>query len=78
MVTVRGRGSGRVNIAGLTGYRPAHRSRLFYRLLAYHGRKNEKKGFGWTDCRDLLAAANQFDTAYGASLGGTGAIEPYE
>lgn len=44
VVTVRGRGSGRVNIAGLTCYRLGHHSRLFYRLLVYHGRKNEKKG----------------------------------
>ena len=59
IVTVRGRGSGRVNIAGLTCYRHGHRSRLFFRLLVYHGRKNEKKGFGWTDYRDLLTAAHQ-------------------
>ena len=59
IVTVRGRGSGRVHIAGLTCYRPGHRSRLFFRLLVYHGRKNERKRFGWTDYRDLLTAAHQ-------------------
>jgi DDE superfamily endonuclease len=59
IVTVRGRGSGRVNIVGLTCYRPGHRSRLFYRLLVYHGRMNEKKGFGWADYRDLLTAAHR-------------------
>lgn len=59
IVTVCGCGSGRVNIAGLTCYRPGHRSRLFYRLLVYHGRKNEKKGFGWQDYPDLLVAAHR-------------------
>jgi hypothetical protein len=47
VVTVRGRGSGRVSIAGLTCYRPGHRSRLIYRLHVYRGRRGEKKGFGW-------------------------------
>lgn len=59
VVTVRGRGSGRVNIAGMTCYRPGDRSRLIYRLLAYHGRRNEKKGLGWRDYRDLLESAHQ-------------------
>lgn len=59
IVTVRGRGSGRVNIAGMTCYRPGHRSRTFCWLLVYHGRKNKPKGFGWKDYRDLLAAAHQ-------------------
>ena len=59
IVTVRGRGSGRVSIGGLTCYRPGHRSRLIFRLHVYRGRRNETKGFGRTDYRDLLAAAHQ-------------------
>ncbi|MFF1839082.1 MFS transporter [Streptomyces sp. NPDC058231] len=51
---VRGRGSGRVSIAGMTCYRPGERSRLIYAVREYRGRKDEPKGFGWRDFRDLL------------------------
>ncbi|GFN09727.1 hypothetical protein GCM10010298_70570 [Streptomyces microflavus] len=49
VVRVRGRGSGRVSMAGMTCYKPGERSRLFYAIREYRGRKNEPKGFGWKD-----------------------------
>ncbi|GAA2941655.1 hypothetical protein GCM10010518_30980 [Kitasatospora cinereorecta] len=63
VVRVRGRGSGRVSMAGMTCYKPGERSRLFYAIREYRGRKNEPKGFGWKDYRDLVIRAH-------AQLGG--------
>ncbi|MEU1201647.1 transposase [Streptomyces sp. NPDC005813] len=58
VVRVRGcRGSGRVSMAGMTCYRPGMRSRLIYSVREYRGRKDEPKGFGWRDFRDLLVRA---------------------
>ena len=54
VVTVRGRGQGRANVAGVVCLRPGHRSRFFYRLHVYHGRKGEPKTFTWQDYRDLI------------------------
>lgn len=59
VVAVRGRGSGRISLAGMSCYRPGRRSRLIYRSCVYRGRKNEKKGFTWADYRDLIIAAHQ-------------------
>ncbi len=58
VVRVRGRGSGRVSMAGLTCYKPGRRSRMFYALHTYRGRTNETKGFSWRDFRDLLVRAH--------------------
>ncbi|WP_405859796.1 transposase [Streptomyces sp. NBC_00090] len=52
-----GRGSGRVSMAGMTCYKPGERSRLIYRIREYRGRKDEPKGFGWRDFRDLIVRA---------------------
>ena len=49
VVRVRGRGSGRVSMAGMTCYKPGERSRLIYAIREYRGRKDEPKGFGWKD-----------------------------
>ncbi|XXC88408.1 DDE endonuclease [Streptomyces sp. A5-4] len=57
-VRVRGRGSGRVSMAGMTCYRQGKRSRMFYSFHVYRGRKNEKKGFAWEDFRDLIVRAH--------------------
>lgn len=54
---VRGRGSGRISMAGMVCYKPGERSRLIYRLREYRGRKGEPKGFGWRDFRDLIVRA---------------------
>ncbi|MFE6946510.1 transposase [Streptomyces chartreusis] len=57
VVRVRGRGSGRVSMAGMACYRTGERSRLIYSIREYRGRKGEPKGFGWRDFRDLLIRA---------------------
>jgi transposase len=63
VVQVRGRGSGRVNMAGVVCFRPGHRTHLFYTLHIYHGRRGEKKTFAWQDYRDLIVATHrQLDT----------------
>ncbi|WP_435887738.1 IS630 family transposase, partial [Streptomyces niveus] len=54
VVRVRGRWSGRVSMAGMTCYKPGERSRLIYAIREYRGRKDEPKGFGWRDFRDLI------------------------
>ncbi|MFE1198124.1 transposase [Streptomyces olivaceoviridis] len=57
VVRVRGRGSGRMSMAGMVCYRPGARSRLLYAIREYYGRKDEPKGFGWRDLRNLLVRA---------------------
>lgn len=54
-----GKGSGRVSVAGLICVKPGERTRLIYRTITHHGRKNEKKGFRETDYAALLDAAHQ-------------------
>lgn len=58
LVRVRGRGSGRVSMAGLTCCKPGKRSRMFHSVREYRGRKGEPKGIGWRDLRDLLVRAH--------------------
>ncbi|WUH92469.1 transposase [Streptomyces sp. NBC_00433] len=58
VVRVRGRGSGRVSIAGMTCYKPGERSHLIYAIREYRGRKDEPKGFAWKDYRDLVIRAH--------------------
>ncbi|MFF4854641.1 transposase [Streptomyces rubiginosohelvolus] len=45
-------------MAGMTCYKPGERSRLIYAVREYRGRKNEPKGFGWKDYRDLIVRAH--------------------
>ncbi|GAA2215679.1 hypothetical protein GCM10009850_111470 [Nonomuraea monospora] len=59
IVTVSGKGSGRVNLAGLLCCKPGRRTRLIYRMLVYRRRKNERKGFTQPDYARLLDAAHQ-------------------
>ncbi|WTZ85425.1 transposase [Streptomyces sp. NBC_01384] len=49
---------GRVSIAGMTCYKSGERSRLIYAIREYQGRKDEPKGFGWKDYRDLIIRAH--------------------
>jgi hypothetical protein len=58
VVSVNGKGSGRVSMAGLIATRPGLRTRLFYRLHVYHGRKREPKGLGEADYMRLLCAVH--------------------
>lgn len=55
---VRGRGSGRVSMAGMVCFRPGDRSRLIYSFRVHRGRKGEPKGFAWHDYRDLIVRAH--------------------
>ncbi|MEU9269126.1 transposase [Streptomyces sp. NPDC048251] len=57
VVRVRGRGSGRVSMAGMVCYQPGRRSRMFYAVREYRGRVGQPKGFGWRDLRDLVVRA---------------------
>jgi putative transposase len=58
VVSVSGKGSGRVSMAGLIATRPGMRTRLFYRLHTYRGRKHEVKGFRERDYMQLLSAVH--------------------
>lgn len=47
VLRVRGRGSGRVSMAGMTCYKAGERARLFYAVREYSGRRGQPKVFGW-------------------------------
>ena len=47
-----------MSVAGLICIKPGQRTRLIYRTITYHGRKNEKKGFGIAELQTLLTAAH--------------------
>lgn len=53
-----GKGSGRVSMAAVLAFRPGLRTRMFYRIHVYHGRRTEAKGFGGADCMPLLCAVH--------------------
>lgn len=57
-VSVTGKGSGRVSMAGLIVVRPGLRTRLSYRIHVYHGRKRETKGLGEADYQRLRCAVH--------------------
>uniref|UniRef100_UPI0039083EDD transposase n=1 Tax=Streptomyces bacillaris TaxID=68179 RepID=UPI0039083EDD len=58
VVRVRGQGSGRVSIAGMTCYKPGERSRLFYAIREYRGRKKRAEGLRLEGLRDLVIRAH--------------------
>ncbi|MDI6099276.1 transposase [Actinoplanes sp. NEAU-A12] len=58
VVSVTGKGSGRVSMATVLAVRPGLRARLFYRIHIYRGRKKEPKGFGEADYMLLLCAVH--------------------
>ena len=58
MVTVSGKGSGRLSVAGLACYRPGSRSRLFYRVRVHRGRKGERRSMSEADYAELVTAAH--------------------
>jgi hypothetical protein len=62
VVTVSGKGSGRISIAGLVCFQPGRRAsppRLIYRTRTHRGRKGERRSFSERDYADLLDAAHQ-------------------
>lgn len=54
-----GKGSGRVNLAGMIAVRPGFRTRLIYRAIVNHGRRGERKGFRERDLARMLDGAHQ-------------------
>jgi transposase len=59
VVTVSGKGSGRVSVAGLACFRPGARDHLFYRVRIHRGRKGERRSMSEADYAGLIAAAHQ-------------------
>ena len=59
MVTVCGKGSGRVSAAGLVCVRPGARGHLFYRVRVHRGRKGERRSMSEADYAGLIAAAHK-------------------
>jgi putative transposase len=58
-VSVSGKGSGRISIAGLVCLKPHQHGRWMYRTIVHRGRKGERKSFSETDYIELLDAAHQ-------------------
>ena len=58
VVTVCGKGSGRVSVAGLVCLRPGARGHLFYRVRIHRGRKGERRSMSEADYAGLIAAAH--------------------
>ena len=59
VVTVSGKGSGRVSVAGLVCLKPGARDHLFYRVRIHRGRKGERRSMSEADYADLITAAHQ-------------------
>ena len=58
VVTVCGKGSGRVSAAGLVCLKPGARGHLFYRVRIHRGRKGERRSMSEADYAELIAAAH--------------------
>jgi hypothetical protein len=58
-ITVSGKGSGRISIAGLVCAKEGHRGRLVFRTITHRGRKGERRSFSETDYIALLDAAHR-------------------
>jgi DDE superfamily endonuclease len=63
VITVCGKGSGRLSVAGLTCFKPGARSRLFYRVRVHRGRKGERRSMSEADYAELVTAAHNQLTA---------------
>jgi DDE superfamily endonuclease len=59
VVSVSGKGSGRVSVAGLVCLRPGARGHLFYRVRIHRGRKGERRSMSEQDYVGLITAAHQ-------------------
>jgi len=79
VITVSGKGSGRVSMAGLICLKPGARGHLFYWIRIHRGRKGERRSLSEADYADLIATAVAFllsdDASYitGAHLAVDGA-----
>ena len=58
VVTVSGKGSGRVSVAGLVCLRPGARGHMYYRVRIHRGRKGERRSMSEADYAALIAAAH--------------------
>jgi Winged helix-turn helix len=58
VVTVSGKGSGRVSVAGLVCLRPVGRGHLFYRVRIHRGRKGERRSMSEAAYAGLIALGN--------------------
>jgi transposase len=58
VVTVSGKGSGRLSVAGLVCLRPGAGARMFYRLRMHRGRKGERRSMSEADYAELVTAAH--------------------
>jgi transposase len=59
VVTVSGKGSGRVSVAGLVCLKTGARGHLFYRVRVHRGRKGERRSMSEADYAGLITAAHQ-------------------
>ena len=59
VVSVSGKGSGRVSVAGLVCLKPGARGRLFCRVRVHRGRKGERRSMSEADYAGLITAAHQ-------------------
>ena len=59
VVTVSGKGSGRVPVAGLVCLKPGARGHLFCRVRIHHGRKGERRSMSGAGYAGLITAAHQ-------------------
>jgi len=59
VVTVCGKGPGRVSAAGLVCLKPGARGHLFYRVRVHRGRKGERRSMSEADYAGLIAAAHK-------------------
>ncbi|MET8220906.1 IS630 family transposase [Streptomyces hirsutus] len=59
VVTVSGRRSGRISLAGLIALRPGSRTRLCYRIRVHHGRRGERRSLSEADYMRLLDGTHQ-------------------
>lgn len=71
VLSVTGKGSGRVSMAAVLAFRPGLRTTMLYRIHVYHGCKTEAKGFGEADYMRLLCAVHAQVRARRSSLSGT-------
>jgi hypothetical protein len=61
VITVSGKGSGRVSVAGPVCLRPDTRGHLFYRVRIHHGRKGERRSMSEADYAGLIRAGQCLD-----------------
>ena len=59
VISVSGKGSGRVSVAGLACLKAGEPGRLFYRMRIHRGRKGERRSMSEADYAELIAAAHR-------------------